>query len=82
MSSTSPGSFQLHCRAFVGRARPVPGKPRSTVLDVVFRGLELEGSESEIKCSMRYFKGSENVVISDELYDIVANVLSIFAFRA
>jgi len=49
---------------------------------VVCRGLELEGSESEIKCSMRYFKGSENVVISDELYDIVANVLSIFAFRA
>ena len=73
--SSSQGSFQLTCRAFAGRAWPVPGKPRSVVLDVVFPNHNLDGTRSDVNCSLRFFKGDEAVVISDEIYDIVTTVL-------
>lgn len=75
MSTSSPGCFQLLCRPFVGRPRSVPGRPRSVILDVVFRSTTPEDNVNEVKCSLRFFKGSDAVVIADELYDVVATVL-------
>jgi hypothetical protein len=73
MNSTRPGSFQVSACAYVENARPVPGKPRTVVLDVYLFGAPDE-EEKEIACSLRYFKTEEAMVISEGLYDVVAIV--------
>ncbi|KAN0140507.1 hypothetical protein V8E53_001716 [Lactarius tabidus] len=75
MNSTRPGSFQVSARAYVENARPVPGKPRTVVLDVYLFGAPDE-EEKEIACSLRYFKTEEAMVISEGLYDVVAIVVT------
>ena len=73
MNTAYPGSFVLSGRAFVENARPVPGKPRTLVLDVSFWGPSAH-EKNEIVCSLRFFKGDDALVISDGLYDVVATV--------
>jgi hypothetical protein len=73
MNSARPGSFQLSGRAYVENARPVPGKPRTVVLDVYLFGAPDE-ENNEITCSLRFFKVEERMIITEGLYDIVATV--------
>ena len=73
MNTSSPGSFVLSGRAVVQNPRPVPGKPRTVVLDVSFLAPP-EQENKEFACSLRFFKGEEALVIADGLYDVVATV--------
>lgn len=73
MLSSFPGSFILSGRALVQNPRPVPGKPRTVVLDVSFLAPP-EQESREFVCSLRFFKGEESLVITDGLYDVVATV--------
>ena len=62
------------CRAFVGWPHPVPGKPCSVILNIVFPSFNLDGMQSNVNCSLHYFKGDEAVIISDKIHNIVASV--------
>ena len=73
MNTALPGLFILSGRAYVENPRPLPGKPRSVVLDVSFLAPP-ERDAGKFACSFRYFKSEEAFVIADGLYDIVATV--------
>ena len=72
MNAARHGCFQLSGRAYVENARPVPGKPRSVILDVYFFGSP-DQEKNEIACSLRFFKGDDAFLIAG-LYDVVATV--------
>jgi hypothetical protein len=80
MNSTRAGGVHLSGRAYVENTRPVPGKPRSVILDVYVAGSRCEEEEG-IACSLRFFKGEEAMIIIEGLYDIVATVCSFFHLR-
>ena len=73
MNTALPGLFVLSGRAYVENPRPLPGKPRSIVLDVSFLAPPKRNA-GEFACSFRYFKSEEAFVIADGLYDIIATV--------
>lgn len=72
MNVVRPGSIQLSGRAYVENARPVPGKPRTVVLDVYFFGSP-DQEKKEIACSLRFFKG-DDAILTAGLYDVIATV--------
>lgn len=80
MNSAYPGSFLVSGRAYVENPRPVPGKPRTVVLDVYFMGPR-EREHNEIPCSLRFFRFDDALVIADSLYDLVATVTSFHSLR-
>lgn len=79
MDSARPGNILLSGHAYIENAQPVPGKPRTVILDVYLFGAPDE-ENNKIACSLHFFKGEETLIIAEGLYNIVAMVLCFLVY--